>query len=75
MVEVLYGKENNHTLGVSEIKLDPGMKVRVLRGQLFGLEGLIKKVNLHKRQVIITFPFSGKSIEATVGIDILDKVD
>ena len=51
------------------------MKVRVLRGQLFGLEGLIKKVNLHKRQIVITFPFGGKSIEATVGIDIVDMID
>ena len=75
MVEVLYGKENNHTLGISEITLEQGMKVRVLRGQLFGLEGLIKKVKLHKRQIIITFPFNGKSIEATVGIDIVDKID
>ena len=75
MVEVLYGKDNNRTLGISEIKLEQGMKIRVLRGQLFGLEGLIKKVNLHKRQVVITFPFGGKSIEATVGIDIIDRID
>ena len=75
MVEVLYGKDNNHTLGISEIKLEQGMKIRVLRGQLFGLEGLIKKVNLHKRQVVITFPFGGKSIEANVGIDIIDRID
>ncbi|MCR5308839.1 MAG: antiterminator LoaP [Bacilli bacterium] len=75
MIEVLYGKENNHTLGISEIKLEQGTKVKVLRGQLFGLEGSIKKVNLHKREVIITFPFGGKSIEARVGIDILDTVE
>ena len=75
MVEVLYGKETDHKLGISEIMLEQGMKVRVLRGQLFGMEGLIKKVNLHKRQIIITFPFGGKSIEATVGIDIVDRVD
>ena len=41
----------------------------------FGLEGLIKKINLHKRNVTITFPFGGKAIEATVGIDIVDKID
>lgn len=75
MVEVLYGKQTNHTLGISEIALEPGMKVKVLRGQLFGFEGLIKKVNLHKRFVVITFPFAGKAIEATVGIDIIDKID
>ena len=72
---MLYGKESNHTLGISEIKLEQGIKVRVLRGQLFGLEGSIKKVNLHKREVIITFPFGGKAIEARVGIDILDTVE
>ena len=75
MIEVLYGKENKHTLGISEINLEKGMKVKVLKGQLFGLEGLIKKVNLHKRQVIITFPFGGKTIEACVGIEIIDKID
>lgn len=75
MVEVLYGKESNHKLGISEIKLEEGMKIRVLKGQLFGLEGLIEKINLHKRIVTITFPFGGKSIRATVGIDIIDHVD
>lgn len=75
MVEVLYGKESNHTLGISEICLEEGNKIKVLGGQLFGLEGLIKKVNLHKRLVTITFPFGGKSIEATVGIDIVEKID
>ena len=68
-------KEYGRTLGISEIKLEEGMKVRVLRGQLFGFEGLIKKVMLHKRLVVITFPFGGKSIEATVGIEIVDKID
>lgn len=75
MIEVLYGKDYGRTLGISEIKLEEGMKIRVLRGQLFGFEGLIKKVMLHKRQVIITFPFGGKPIEATVGIEIVDKID
>jgi len=75
MIEILYGKENNHRLGINEVDLQEGMKIKVLKGQLFGLEGLIKKVNLHKRFVVITFPFGGKSIEATVGIDIVDKVD
>ena len=75
MIEVLYGKDSGHKLGINEIKLEQGNKVKVLRGQLFGLEGLIKKVLLHKRQVIITFPFGGKSIEAIVGIDIIDKID
>lgn len=75
MVEVLYGKQNDHTLGVNQIQLEQGMKIRVLKGQLFGLEGLIKKINLHKRNVTITFPFGGKAIEATVGIDIVDKID
>ena len=75
MIDILYGKENNHILGVSEIHLEEGNKIKILGGQLFGLEGLIKKVNLHKRTVTITFPFGGKSIEARVGIDIIDKID
>lgn len=75
MVEVLYGKETNHTLGISKVQLEQGNKVKVLGGQLFGLEGLIKKVNLHKRQITITFPFNGKAIEAIVGIDIVEKID
>lgn len=75
MIEILYGKESNHVLGISEVKLEPGKRIRVLKGPLFGFEGLIKKVNLHKRNVIITFPFGGKSVEATVGIDIIDKID
>lgn len=75
MVEVLYGKNSNHTLGISEINFEENNKIRVLSGQLFGLEGLIKKINLHKREVIITFPFAGKSIEAKVGIDVIQKID
>ena len=75
MIEILYGKGTNHILGISDIKLEKGKKVRILGGQLFGLEGLIKKINLHKRQITITFPFAGKSIEATVGVDIVDSID
>lgn len=75
MIDILYGKDFNHKLGISEVKVEQGMKVKILKGQLFGLEGMIKKVNLHKRQVIITFPFGGKAIEATVGIDIIDTIE
>ena len=50
------------------------MRIKVLQGPLFGLEGLIKKVNLHKRLVTISFPLGGRPVEANVSIDIVSEI-
>ena len=75
MIDALYGKRSNHILGISEINIEEGNRVKIIKGQLFGLEAYIKKINFHKRQAVLTFPFGGKSISAVVGIDFVQKMD
>lgn len=75
MIDILYNKNNNRTTEISDIEVNEGQIVKVLDGPLDGLEGIIKKVNLHKRQVVIGFPFCNRNVEATLGINIITKIN
>lgn len=75
MIDILYNKNNNRTTEISDIEVNEGQIVKVLDGPLDGLEGIIKKVNLHKRQVVISFPFCNRNVEATLGINIITKIN
>ena len=74
MIDILYGKQNDHVLGISDVSIKEGMNVKVLNGPLFGLEGLIKKVNLHKRLVTLSISIGGRPQNINVSIDIVSEV-
>ena len=48
--------------------------IRVLDGPLAGLETQIKKVNLHKRTVLVEFMLCGRLVSSPVGINIVTNV-
>ena len=75
MIDILYNKYNNRTTEISDITVEPGQKIKVLDGPLDGIEGTIKKVNLHKREVLIEFPFCNRKAEAKLAINIITKLD
>ncbi len=68
----------SHTMGISGIVIDcnegesykPGMKIKVVSGPLQGMEGLITKLNLHRREAFIKSPLFGGT-EIKIGINIL----
>ena len=73
MIDILYNKNNNRTTEISDIEVVPGDVIRVLDGPLEGLEGTIKKVDLHKRNVTIEFPFCNRKAEAKLAINIITR--
>ena len=75
MIDILYSKNNNRTTEISDIEVSEGQIVKVLDGPLDGIEGTIKKIDLHKRKVLIEFPFCGRYVEATLAINIITILD
>lgn len=74
MVDILYSKNNNRVTEISNIEVKEGELIRVLDGPLAGLETQIKKVNLHKRTVIVEFMMCGRLVSSPVGINIVTNV-
>jgi len=69
-IKGLAGKENDYTIGVSEIEVLEGKKIRVISGPLLGQEGIVKKVNLHKRVAEVEIIFLNQPVMIEFGIDI-----
>ena len=46
----------------------------VTSGPLKGREGLIRRINRHRRTAEIEIPFRGKTVQVTVGLEIYEKV-
>ena len=74
MIDILYSENTNRTTEISDIEVVEGDKIRILTGPLSNIEGCIKKVNLHKRNVTIEFSLMNRRVEAIVGINIVDKI-
>ena len=74
MIDILYSKNSNRITEISNIEVKEGQIVRVLDGPLDGLLPMVKKVNLHKRTVTITFILCGRPVEAEVAINIVTIV-
>ena len=74
LIDILYSSENDRVTEISDIEVEEGNRIIILDGPLFGEEAIIKKVNLHKRQVLVELVLFNQSFTATVGINIINKV-
>ena len=74
MVDILYNANEDRTTRISDIEVLEGDNIRVLDGPLFGLDGIVKKVDLHKRVVIVEFTLCKNKVTAKLGINIVSKV-
>lgn len=75
LVDILYNASSNRTTEISNIEVEPGNKVVILDGPMFGQEAIIKKVDLHKRSIEVEFVMFKKKFTAKVGINIVNKLD
>ena len=71
VIDILYSKNSDRITGISDIVVHEGQIIRVVDGPLMGLLTSIKKVNLHKRTVTIETTVAGRSVELSVGINII----
>jgi len=50
-------------------------KVIVTEGPMVGNEGLIRKIDRHKRKVYLEVPMFGRMVEMQVGLEIVEKIE
>jgi transcriptional antiterminator NusG len=50
-------------------------KVRITSGPLVGMEGLIKRINRHKRVANLSLEMFGGVTDFQVGLEIIEKVE
>ena len=74
MIDILYSRNNDRITEISNIEVKEGEMIRVLDGPLMGLETQIKKVNLHKRTVLVEFMMCGRLVIAPIGINIITNI-
>ena len=72
-IKGLAGKDVDHTISVSEIEVLEGKKIRVISGPLLGQEGIVKKVNLHKRVAEVEIIFLNQPVMIEFGIEIIKR--
>ncbi len=70
LIESLYG--NGGLFDVSEGMIE-GDRIIVTSGPLKGQEGLIKKIDRHKRLAYLESDMFGQTIRAAVGLEIVEK--
>lgn len=52
-----------------------GDRLVVSAGPLKGKEGLVKRINRHKRSAVVEVAMFGRTIEMTLGLEVVEKVD
>ena len=72
-VDFLLGfSDSNHNVGLSTGFIEND-RITVIHGPLIGKEGLIKKINRHKRMAEIELFFMGRSTRVQVPLEIITK--
>lgn len=59
---------------ISRIEITEGDCIEILDGPLKGLEGSIKKIDLHRRRALVTMDFLGRNVELYFGIEIVKRL-
>lgn len=71
MIDRLANKNQDRITEISDIKIGEGKTIIVLDGPLAGLEGSVKKVNLHKREVYVEIEMVGRKITVPLSVNIV----
>lgn len=64
-----------HTIDVSKVVIHEGKIIRVIDGPLFGLQGTVIKVNLHKRVAVVRTTLASQGVDLHLGLDIIREED
>ena len=71
------GAENidseNPIIDISQVGFDENDKVKVLSGPLLGMQGMVKKINLHRRVAEVEIDFMNRKTTVYLGIEIVAK--
>lgn len=67
-----FGKKE-HVVKMSQAYIEND-KIVITDGPLKGYEGIIKRINRHKRKAIVKVEFFGRTMEVNVGVEIVRKI-
>lgn len=62
-----------HEVSLSQVSVDEGSGVRIVSGPLKDMDGMIKKINLHKRMAEVEVEFMNRRTVIYLGIELLEK--
>lgn len=62
-----------HEVSLSQVSVEEGSGVRVVSGPLKDMDGMIKKINLHKRMAEVEVEFMNRRTVIYLGIELLKK--
>lgn len=62
-----------HEVPLSKVRVDEGNGVRVVSGPLKDMDGMIKKIHLHKRVAEVEVEFMNRKTVIYLGIELLEK--
>lgn len=62
-----------HEAGLSQIDIDEGNEISIISGPLAGMEGMVRKINLHKMLAEVEVPFMNGCTVIHLGIEMVEK--
>lgn len=71
LLEHLLGNREDHVIDKSTVEIQEGKIVRVIDGPLYGFQGKVIKINVHKRIAIVETQLVGQTTTVKLGLDIL----
>lgn len=66
-------KNDENEVGLSQIDIQEGNEIRIVSGPLTDMEGMIKKINLHKMIAEVEVPFMNGSTVIHLGVEMVEK--
>lgn len=66
-------KEDNSEVGLSQIEIREGNEIRIVSGPLKDMEGMVRKINLHKMVAEVEVPFMGGRTVVYMGVEMVEK--
>lgn len=68
------GESENLEVGISQIAIEEGNRIRIISGPLVNLEGQIRKMNLHKRIAVVEVEFMENISLVHLGVEMVEKI-
>lgn len=65
------GNGSRYEAAISQIGFDEGNEIKIISGPLKDMEGMVKKINLHKRTAEVEVEFMGRKTAVYLGIELL----
>ena len=70
----LMGKDSREVIGISKVLMLENKQITILDGPLFGMEGLVTKVDPHKQLVYVSLQLLGRDTTVALSVDLIKEV-